>query len=74
MITVKSALPANRVAFWERHPAHPDGEIFIADDREHQVGDTAAVRAAIREGRLVEVQPRSFGQVEPPKSAKKGKK
>jgi hypothetical protein len=55
MITVKSGLAKDRVAFWERHPAHPDGEIFITDDQEHQAGDTAGVRAAIQEGRLVVV-------------------
>lgn len=52
---VRSNLEPNRVAFWERHPAHPGGgEVFIADDQVHEVGDTAAVRAAIHEGRLVE--------------------
>lgn len=53
---VRSNLEPNRVAFWERHPAHIGGEVFIADDQVHEVGETAAVRAAVREGRLMEVQ------------------
>lgn len=63
IIKVKSALtnPA-QVALWERHPAHPaseqfpnGGEIFIADDKEHQVAETPAVNLAIKDDKLVKV-------------------
>lgn len=42
-------------AFWERHPDHPGGEVFIAGDCVAQVANTRAVRAAIQDGRLVEL-------------------
>ena len=47
-----------RVALWEKHPDHPDGEIFIGGPTEEpvEVGDTAAVRQAIRDDRLAEVR------------------
>lgn len=56
MRRVKSGLEAGRVALWERHPAHPGGEVFIADDQVRETGDTPAVRAALAEGRLIEVE------------------
>ena len=47
-----------RVALWEKHPDHPDGEIFIGGPTVEpvEVEDTAAVRQAIRDDRLVEVR------------------
>ena len=54
---VKSNLPGNRVALWERHPDHPDGEVLIAGLDEHKVAETPAVKAALRLGNLVEVKP-----------------
>lgn len=57
MITVKSGLPTNRVALWERHPDHPGGEVFIADEKEYQVAETAAVKARLKSGDLIEVKP-----------------
>lgn len=50
---------AGRVILWERDPAHPDGEVYLAAPEEgdtaapQRVGSTAAVAAAMREGRLV---------------------
>jgi hypothetical protein len=69
LITVKSNLAdKTRVALWEVHPDHPDGEVFIADDKEHKVAETTRVTAALRGGQLVEV--RSFAKSEPKSKAK----
>jgi hypothetical protein len=43
--------------FWERHPAHPGGEVWVAGNQEQpgpaaQVALTAAVERALKEGRL----------------------
>lgn len=51
---VKSTLPEGKVCLWERHEAHPGGEVFIADNKPHEVGDTSAVRVRIKRGDLVE--------------------
>lgn len=53
---VRSNLPGDLVALWDRHPAHPDGEVLIAGERVYAVGDTPAVREALRDGRLVEIK------------------
>ena len=45
------------VALWERHPAHPDGEVFLAGPGEFEVAMTPAVEARLRNGRLVLVEP-----------------
>ncbi|MGN6814407.1 MAG: hypothetical protein ACTHMP_26370 [Thermomicrobiales bacterium] len=55
IVTVKSGLDDDRVALWERHPDHPDGEIFVAGATEVQAAATAEVTRAIRDGRLIEV-------------------
>jgi hypothetical protein len=47
-----------RVGIWEIDPAHPDGEVFVAGEKTFTVGDTPAVRAAIREERIEEVSGR----------------
>lgn len=57
---------ARNGVFWERDHQHflanpgewgeMDGEVFIADDLEHLVADTSAVRQAIKINRLVEVE------------------
>lgn len=55
-ITVKSARKDGRVAFFEKDKAHPKGEVFIRGDQKAvEVGDTRALRQAIRNGNLVEV-------------------
>lgn len=56
-IRVKGAANDRRVILWERHPAHPRGEIFIAGDgHAHTAAETAAVKRLLGEGRLVPVQ------------------
>ncbi len=55
-IRVKSGLPGNQTALWEKHPAHPDGETpIIAGDGIYEVGYTSRVRDYLRSGRLIEV-------------------
>lgn len=55
-ITVKSTRKDGRVAFFEQNEAHPNGQIFVRGDQQPiKVGDTSAVRRAIRNGNLVEV-------------------
>ncbi len=56
MIKVKSNLKGNQLALWERHPDHPNGEIFISAGVTVTVAETPAVKAALKEGRLIEVQ------------------
>ena len=53
---VKSNLPNDRVALWERHPDHPGGEVFIAGEGEHQVGKTPQVKTLLARGVLIEVK------------------
>lgn len=56
MITVKSNLKdKSKVAFWEQHKAHPDGEVFVTGEGEFQVARTTAVIQAIGQERIVEV-------------------
>lgn len=63
-IRVKSNMPdKSQVAIWERNPEHPKsekfpdgGEIFIADDKEHEVAPTSDVNRAIKDGKLVKVE------------------
>lgn len=55
-ITVKSTRGDGRVAFYETDKAHPNGEVMVYGDQKLvPVGDTAALRRAIRHGNLVEV-------------------
>lgn len=54
-IFVKSALGNNDVALWEKHPNHPDQEIFVAGEAEVEVAKTARVMRALADGKLVEV-------------------
>ncbi len=63
-MNVKSNLPNNQVALWERHPAHPGGEVYIAGDEPVEVGDTPAVRSRLKTGVLIEV--RDAQSVRPP--------
>ncbi|HEY7641239.1 MAG TPA: hypothetical protein VH814_16040 [Steroidobacteraceae bacterium] len=56
-ITVESALTgtdANRVALYERDPAHPNGEAFVGPGHQVEVARTAAVEARLRAGILRE--------------------
>lgn len=45
------------VALWERHPAHPGGEVWLTGPGEFKVAVTPAVEARLRNGRLVLVDP-----------------
>jgi len=55
IITVKSALPNNDVALWDKHPKHPNQEIFVAGDVEVEAAKTPRVMRALADGKLVEV-------------------
>jgi transglutaminase-like putative cysteine protease len=57
IIRVRVAQPeASRVTLWERHPAHPGGEIWLAGAGEFDVAATPAVLARLRSGQLVTVE------------------
>ncbi len=54
-ILVEPAETDGRVILWERHPQHPDGEIYLTADEGAEpveVARTEGVNEAIREGRL----------------------
>ncbi len=58
LVRVVSGLKAeadgsNRVALWERHPAHPSGEVFVAGDIPVTVAKTKAVISKIEKGELI---------------------
>lgn len=59
LMTVVAGLADGRVALWERDPAHPGGEVFIAGNGGPavRVARTPAVLAALAAGRLVAVAP-----------------
>jgi predicted flap endonuclease-1-like 5' DNA nuclease len=54
-IWVRSGEEGGRVALFERNPAHPGGEVFVAGDDVAEVALTPAVVEALRRGRLVKV-------------------
>ena len=57
IIRVRLAEPeSGRVALWERHPAHPGGEVWLAGAGEYDVAATPAVAARLRNGSLVQVE------------------
>lgn len=69
-ITVRSALGKKAddgypLAIYERHEDHPNGELYIADNKVHSVAPTAAVMRALREGRLVETEGAEGEEFEP---------
>ncbi len=64
-ITVKSGRTDGRVALWERHPDHPNGEVFVATDTPIEVARTLDVEAALRAGDLVEVKGREAKDATP---------
>ncbi len=56
LITVKAVDEDRRVKLWERHPSHPNGEIFISGNgRTVKVAHTTEVAKRIRTGVLVQV-------------------
>src|SRR5512142_1698451 len=56
LIWVASGRTDGRVVLWERHPAHPNGEAFVADQAPHQVAETAEVLTRLGTGQLVRVE------------------
>ena len=70
LIHVRSALEPGRVALFERHSDHPDGEIFIADDKVHTVANTTAVLEAVARNALVVVPEPSKPVAETPRKGK----
>lgn len=52
LLKVKGASKGNRVALAERHPDHPEGEVFIYGQRSAWVAATKAVKTAIARGLL----------------------
>jgi len=72
-VKVKSTRKDGRVAFYERGNDHPNGQVFVrGDQKEVEVGDTRALRKAIRDGKVVEVAqaaPVSRTQTPPTKTA-----
>jgi hypothetical protein len=58
VLRVRVADPeSNRVTLWERHPAHPGGEVWLTGAGAFDVAATPAVVARLRDGRLVAVDP-----------------
>lgn len=56
-ITVRVADPdSNTVALWERHPAHPGGEVWLSGPGEFEVALTPAVDTRLRRGLLLAVE------------------
>lgn len=43
------------VVLWERNPAHPNGEIFIADDKPHEAAQTQRICELVIEKALIVV-------------------
>lgn len=56
IVTIK-ANRGGRVALFDRHPAYPGGELFLAGDDVATVALTPAVSAAIASGALIVVEP-----------------
>ena len=55
VLYVKSGFDNNRIALHEIDPAHPGGSVVVAGDKPTKVGNTAMVRARLRDQWLVEV-------------------
>lgn len=54
-LTVRAPQITRKVVLWERHPTHPNGEIFVvADGKEYEVAKTARVKVLLSQGQLVE--------------------
>lgn len=52
LIWVKAGDPT-RVGVTERHPAHPDGEVWVAGEKPGQVAETPLVLQFLNTGQLV---------------------
>lgn len=56
LITVMAASVNGRVALWDVHPDHPNGEVFISGDgRSVEVALTNAVQSKLNTGELIKV-------------------
>ena len=64
-IWVLSNRADDRVVLWERDPAHPGGEAFVASSTPAQVAKTGEVARLLREGYLVEVPEPKDGPKKP---------
>lgn len=69
---VKSNLPVNKVALWERHPDHPNGEVFIVGEDEYEVAETPQVKALLKRDILVEVVKSSSKRTSSKRSVSRG--
>jgi len=63
-VTVRGTPGTVRVVLWERDPAHPGGEVFIAGEAPVSAGLTEAVLIRIRDGRLDVVEGEEVGPAE----------
>jgi hypothetical protein len=52
----------NPVALWEKHPAHPNGEVFVSGNRPVRVARTERVVEKLRAEELVEVPDTDGGE------------
>ncbi len=53
IVTVRSTASDSKIVIWERHPEHPNGEVFVvSDQKEKRVALTSAVLAELAKGRL----------------------
>ena len=53
LVTVKGETYDNKIALWERNPAHPSGEAYVADGMIAQVALTPEVQTRLGSGLLV---------------------
>lgn len=57
LIKVMPAKQDDRVALWEVHPDHPDGEIFITGNgKSYKVALTPMVKSRLNDGKLIRMQ------------------
>lgn len=67
LITVKAKNNDGRIAFWENHPSHPQGQAWVSGNgRVVRVANTVQVQAAINAGKLVLVAESKAKTTEPP--------
>lgn len=70
LITVRAVEEDHRIKIWEKHPSHPNGEVWISGNgRAVKVARTAEVDKRIRSGVLVQVPDAQTRTVPPETSA-----
>lgn len=73
-IYVKATNLDGRVAVWDRHADHPNGEVFITGDgRVHEVAETPKIKRGLSSGVLTAVE-KPAAEVTAPKVAPTGAK